>query len=122
MKTSNQVEVIVFKQVPGACSRFLMLKRTPEKGSFWQPITGNVEVEESFEEAAIRELKEETGISEILRLIDTDYAYEFFDNNRKKTERVYGAEISPEKEVMLSAEHTEYAWVSEDEAINKYLK
>ena len=45
-----------------------MLKRILEKGGFWQPITGNVREGETFKEAAMREIGEETGISEILEL------------------------------------------------------
>jgi lipoyl(octanoyl) transferase len=39
----------------------LLLHRRPERGHFWQPITGTIESGESEREAAIRELQEETG-------------------------------------------------------------
>jgi lipoyl(octanoyl) transferase len=41
--------------------RVLLLHRKPERGNFWQPITGTIEDGESPLEAARRELAEETG-------------------------------------------------------------
>lgn len=121
-KTNNQVEVFLFKRCTGGEISFLMLKRVPEKGGFWQPITGNVEKEESFEEAATREVREETGIFIILKLINTGYSFDFFDDNRLQHEIVFGAEIKEEAEIILSQEHTEFKWVNKEEALNNYLK
>ncbi len=121
MKTNNQVEVIVFTK-KGREVFFLLLKRNPEKGGFWQPITGNVRVDEDFKKAALRELKEETGISDIVRFIDTGYSFEFFDDNRQQHEKVFGAEVDSESGVILSPEHTEFVWVKEGQALNHYLK
>lgn len=42
-------------------SHILLLHRRPERGNFWQPITGAIEKGESPAEAARRELQEETG-------------------------------------------------------------
>jgi lipoyl(octanoyl) transferase len=39
----------------------LLLKRAPERGGFWQPVTGRMEPGESPLETARRELREETG-------------------------------------------------------------
>lgn len=41
--------------------RVLLLHRRPERGNFWQPITGGIEDGESPAEAARREVFEETG-------------------------------------------------------------
>jgi len=41
--------------------RVLLLHRRPERGNFWQPITGGIEDGESPAEAARREVLEETG-------------------------------------------------------------
>jgi lipoyl(octanoyl) transferase len=41
--------------------RVLLLHRRPERGNFWQPITGSIEEGESPLDAARRELREETG-------------------------------------------------------------
>lgn len=122
MKTNNQVEVIVFKNEPGSGFRYLMLKRNTKKGGFWQPITGNVELGETFEQAAVRELMEETGIINFMRVFDTGYSFEFFDDNRQQLEKVFAAEVTTETEVVLSEEHTELQWATVEECITKYLK
>ncbi|HOX10761.1 MAG TPA: NUDIX pyrophosphatase [Candidatus Moranbacteria bacterium] len=121
VKTNNQVEVILFKKTKDGI-KYLMLKRNAKKGSFWQPITGNVEIGETFEQAAVRELCEETGIKEYIRLFDTGYSFEFFDDNRQQLEKVYAIEVLSNIEVMLSEEHTDMQWASEEECLNKYLK
>ena len=41
--------------------RVLLLHRRPERGNFWQPITGSIEAGEQPEDTARRELVEETG-------------------------------------------------------------
>ena len=43
--------------------RVLLLHRRPERGNYWQPITGSIEDGESPLETARRELREETGQS-----------------------------------------------------------
>lgn len=122
MKTNNQVEVIVFKKDDPERIKYLMLKRNVKKGGFWQPITGNVVLGESFEQAAERELKEETGIVKFIRIFDTGYSFEFFDDNRQQNEKVFAVEVMPETEVKLSVEHTELEWATKDECLSKYLK
>jgi dATP pyrophosphohydrolase len=121
MKTNNQVEVIVFKKENGNIL-FLLLKRSSKKGGFWQPITGNVRVDETFENAALRELKEETEIASIKRIMDTGFSFEFFDDNRQQHEKVFGVEVATDTKVIISAEHTEFVWVTAEKALNEYLK
>lgn len=121
MKTNNQVEVYVFVRQDD-CVKYLLLKRVPDKGGFWQPVTGNVMVDETFEAAALRETSEETGISVVKKLIDTNYSFTFFDDNRTQTEKVFGAEAEGVTAVELSREHTEYKWVTSEEALIQYLK
>ncbi len=56
-----QVEAIVFRWVNKKIE-YLMLKRIPEKGGFWQPVTGGMETGETMKDALLRELKEETKV------------------------------------------------------------
>ena len=122
MKTNNQVEVIIFKKDQVAGFKYLMLKRNPKKGGFWQPITGNVKIDETFEEATVRELREETKITQYVRLFDTGYSFDFFDDNRGQHEKVFAAEISEGTKVTLSTEHTNMQWATKDECLASYLK
>jgi len=121
MKTNNQVEVIIFKKEDNVY-KFLMLKRISAKGGFWQPITGNVRIGELFKNAAIRETGEEIGVKEIIRVFDTGYSFDFFDDGREQHEKVFALEVSPETEIHLSREHTEFVWADKDQALNQYLK
>ncbi len=121
IKTNNQVEVILFKKKNDTIL-FLVLKRNPQKGSFWQPITGNVKPHESFKQAALREMEEETNIKEYLEFIDTGYSFDFFDDNRNQHEKVFGIHVPRAAEVVLSPEHTEFQWASKENALNRYLK
>lgn len=120
-KTNNQVEAILFQQEKDEKIIFLMLKRNSEKGGFWQPITGNVKPNETFAEAALREMQEETEIMKALELIDTGYSFDFFDDNRTQHEKVFGIRVASGTIVRLSKEHTEFRWVNKTDALN-YLK
>ena len=118
----NQVEAIVYRTLASGEISYLMLKRTPARGGFWQPVTGKVEEHESFENAATREIAEELGITNVIRLVDTGYSYEFTENGIDQFEKIFGAQVSTDQKVTLSSEHTEYQWVSRDEALNTYLR
>lgn len=55
--------VIVWRPSPGAEERkVLLLRLVPDRGGFWQSVTGGVDEGESFLEAAAREAREETGL------------------------------------------------------------
>jgi 8-oxo-dGTP pyrophosphatase MutT (NUDIX family) len=55
------VEVAVFV-TRGNGSEVLILHRSPEQGGYWHVVAGGVEPGEAVEEAAERELREETGL------------------------------------------------------------
>lgn len=114
---TTQVEIIVFKIVNGEIL-FLLLKRNEQKGGFWQPITGGVHERESLISAVNRELLEETGIKEYLRLIENVHYFEFdFEGYGRLKEYVFGVEVAPEINAKLSHEHTEMKWCSLDDSL-----
>ena len=116
-KINEQVEVFFFRKLATGVHEFLLMKRVPEKGGFWQPLTGGVEVGESRDEAIAREGREETGIQTILQVINTEYQFSFDDHGKSYVEFVYGAEVSSSETVILSREHNEYRWVDKDTAM-----
>src|ERR1044071_2560203 len=59
-ETIRLIKVLVHDDVHDG-QRVLLLHRRPERGNFWQPITGAIEDGESPAEAARREVLEETG-------------------------------------------------------------
>jgi len=113
----SQINCIIFKKESNDY-KFLLLKRREDRGGFWQAITGGVKGGETDTEAVKRELQEETGITNYTRLINLDYCYSFsLPQYGDLVENCYAIEISPETEIVMSPEHTEYKWLSLDEAI-----
>ncbi|NDD92453.1 NUDIX domain-containing protein [bacterium] len=58
----QKVQVWVFTGSDFGGLEVLLLRTTPERGGFWQPVTGSVESDEDLSSAAQRELREETGL------------------------------------------------------------
>lgn len=90
----------------------------------WDFPKGNVEKGESELETVKREVLEETGIDQI-EIIDgfkerVGYYYRMKGNLIYKTVNYYLARTE-QREVKLSHEHEDYAWVTVDEAL-RYIK
>ncbi len=114
---TTQVEIIVFKIVDTKLL-FLMLKRNEQRGGFWQPVTGGVEAGENLIQAVNRELQEETGIIDYLRILDDVYYFEF-DTIECGTlkEYVFGIQVAPNIDVEISYEHTDMKWCTIEESL-----
>ena len=94
--------------------RVLTLERPPEKGGFWQIVTGRIEPGESPAEAALREAREETGL-QFERVQSLDYEHSFtMDGPVLVREQAFVAD--GQGEVRLS-EHRAYEWLERDAAI-----
>ena len=116
MRLPIQVEAIIFRR-NNSRIEYLLLKRLPDRNGFWQPVTGGLEEGETRTEALRREIEEETGIRNLVRVIEDLYYFEFSDPNLNQ-EYVYGVEVSPTEEVVLDGkEHSEYRWCSIKEAL-----
>ena len=93
--------------------RFLLLKRAKTKiyEHLWQGVAGKIEAGETSWEAAIRELKEETGF-EPVRIFVADHVSKFYEAHGDWVNLVpvFGIEVDDE-EVILSDEHCEFKWV-----------
>ncbi len=93
--------------------KFLLLKRAKTKmyEHLWQGVAGKIEKNETAWQAAIRELKEETGFSPI-KMFVADHISRFYeaDFDRINLVPVFGIEVDKQK-VILSKEHSEYRWV-----------
>jgi len=106
---------------------YLLLRRIPSRGGFWQGVTGGVERNEDLVEAASRELIEETGlVTSDLRTINHSYSFPVEDRFRylypsdteSITEYVFVARITNAQEPELSEEHDQYRWCKFDEALS----
>jgi len=88
----------------------------------WDFIKGRIEKNEQSKEAAIREAREETGITDI-EFIDgfeqkIQYSYQFGGKVKRK-EVVFFLAKTNTTTVKLSNEHINYAWLEFDEAFKK---
>ncbi len=116
MRLPIQIEAVIFRRC-GSKVEYLLLRRTPERNGFWQPVTGGVEEGETRKEALHREIREETGAKNVLTVIEDLFDFELSDPNPSH-EYVYGVEISPSDEIVLDGkEHSEYRWCSFQEAL-----
>ena len=100
--------------------RVLLLKRTLERGGFWQILTGRIEGGESPLQTAAREIHEETGFSPRLDAIrDLGYLHSFTLAGRVPPlfaqEAAFAVTVSGEPR--LSDEHGEHRWCTPDEAL-----
>lgn len=57
----REAELRLVKVIPHDGERIVLLLRRPQPGEFWQPVTGRIEHGETADQAARRELAEETG-------------------------------------------------------------
>jgi dATP pyrophosphohydrolase len=100
--------------------RFLLMKRNLNKiyEHLWQGVAGKIEKGETSSEAAVRELKEETGLSPV-NIFVADHVSRFYEvhGDRINLVPVFGIEVDSEN-VILSEEHISYKWANIDEALN----
>lgn len=100
---------------------FLVIKRVPEDGGFWQAVTGGKDHGEDNIATLRRELREEVGIESALAISDCLDSYDWGDPNDGKYGRdyIYAVEVSTDTEVFLDGnEHTEHKWLELEEALN----
>ena len=108
--------------------RVLLLHRRPERGNFWQPITGSIEDGESPLQTARREILEETGHPgepEDLDLrqsfmIESQVLASRFPSPILAAETSFVAQLSSRATIHMDAdEHDHFGWFSFAEAYEK---
>lgn len=125
--TRQPVQVLVHPlRLVGRDWEYLLLRRLPSRGGFWQGVTGGVEGQESLADAARRELIEETRLLPImLQSIDYSYSYPMDEGLRQShpeaseiEEHVFFAQVDGESEPLIDPEeHDRFIWCGLEEAI-----
>jgi dihydroneopterin triphosphate diphosphatase len=110
-----------------AGGEFLLLERVRPTG-FWQSVTGSLEWGEMADDAARREVIEETGIKEgLLRNLQWTQTYEILPAFGKKyasgvtrnLEHAFALKLLNRVPVVLSVtEHVRFRWASASEALS----
>jgi dATP pyrophosphohydrolase len=101
-------------------THFLVLQRAKEEKLFpglWQIVTGTMKKNESALKAAIRELKEETGLSP-KRCWTIPYVDTYFDLIKDTIQLVpvFAAELDSSSLLQLSTEHQRFEWLRFEDA------
>lgn len=116
MPVQDCVEGFVFVRGP---VKVLMLKRSAARGGWWQSVSGRVEPSDASYDAAVRrEVREETGFSDVARTIPFDWNLVFRGKDRPWRTHAFGVEVPRELPPHLSEEHTEHRWCSLAEALS----
>ena len=123
-KNPNSVLVVIYAE---STNRVLMLQRKDDS-EFWQSVTGTLDDGETPQQAAVREVKEETGIdiiTERLNLIDCNesvvfeifphFRYKYAPNVTHCREHWFLLAVKQEFEPILS-EHFAYRWLEAKQA------
>lgn len=126
MSRTEQVSAFVFRPSEGLdAAEYLALRRVPERGGFWQGVTGglddidhagtiNTVNQKGTRHAAgaIREVGEEIGL-DVVRVHETGYNFSFTDpNDGMLVEHVVAVEVEPGSNPTLSDEHDGAFWVN----------
>ncbi len=128
--TQYKQPVSVLVVIHSAELEVLLLERADHPG-YWQSVTGSCEPDEMFRDAAIREVKEETGL-DAGRYELSDWQqqneYEIYPHWRhryapgvtRNIEHVFGLQLPGVLPVKLAPrEHLNYQWLPYQEAVKK---
>ncbi|MCZ7613194.1 MAG: NUDIX pyrophosphatase [Ignavibacteriaceae bacterium] len=114
---SNLIEAHIFRNT-GSKIEFLLLKRSegqPYPG-LWQMVTGKIKSNEKAYQTALREIKEETGLTPVQFWV-APTVNSFYEPKHEYIclLPVFAARVEAD-EIKLSKEHTEYQWVDKSTA------
>lgn len=115
----RKAQVVLFTNAGDKSKHFLLLKMSGQRNFLWQNVTGSIEDNETFQEGAIREAIEETGLrlKNIKSIIESKLIFTFHDQWQKDViEKVFAIECHDFWKIKLdSTEHCEYNWIKESE-------
>ena len=118
MRKQKSAGIVLFRNISNE-NEFLLLNY-PQ--GHWDFIKGKIEQNETLHETAIRETKEETGITNI-EFVDgfeesVEYDFRFKKEDIHKKVIFFLAKTN-EKNIKLSHEHNDYLWLEYNDALKK---
>ena len=126
MDAPGPLSILVYAVAPAPTGHeYLLFRRIASQGGFWQGVTGTVGAGEALDEAAIRELTEETALAPI-RLLAVNYQYTFPLRTRSAgksylhhiTEHVFLALLSAKVDPTIDpTEHDAWDWFPYEDAL-----
>ena len=117
-----QFSIAVTAIIENERNEILLIKRNPnsEYPNYWEDVGGRLKQSEIPEDGLRREIKEETGLSEIKIVKPLTIFHTFRNGIRKAENELIGIAYwckTKATEVKISDEHTEFKWLPVEEAI-----
>jgi 8-oxo-dGTP diphosphatase len=102
--------------------QYLLLRRSEQKdfgGGIWECVTGRVDQGEGFEDALLREVREELGVQvQVEHILGTTHFYRGSPSPENELVGVvYLCSLADPASIRISAEHTEFRWLPAAQAI-----
>jgi len=126
-KQPRSIQVVIFSD-GGEDRQYLLLRRVPSHGAFWQSVTGSLEGDETHRQAAAREVLEETGINfrgdDLIELgvvntfeIATQWRNRYAPGVTHNEEVCFALGVTQSDVRIDAVEHDAYEWTSFDRAM-----
>ncbi|MFN0152884.1 MAG: NUDIX domain-containing protein [Gaiella sp.] len=123
----DEVVVVVRRPLPQGGLETLVLLRSRERGGYWNLPAGGAEWAEDVAAAAVRELREETGLDAGVKALELDLRYSLLGKTPEErarygdadTVRLHGfvADAPAGWEPQLDEEHVAHRWCTREEAV-----
>jgi len=117
----HTIDVYVVRPLPGDW-RVLVLRRAPTTRcpTSWEAVHGRIEAGERPEEAAVRELREETGLA-VSRLYNITVQPFYMQSAGVVTNAVvFAAFVEEPAPVLVGDEHDAFEWLGVEEALARF--
>jgi type II secretory ATPase GspE/PulE/Tfp pilus assembly ATPase PilB-like protein/8-oxo-dGTP pyrophosphatase MutT (NUDIX family) len=119
--TPGVIEIFVIRH-NGGDWRVLALQRAADgkRPGSWETVYGKIDAREKPEKAAVRELREETGLEPESLYNVTVSSFYLHATNIVQMCITFAAFVSQDAEVTLSEEHQRFEWLSFDDACERF--
>ncbi|HXQ77631.1 MAG TPA: NUDIX domain-containing protein, partial [Gemmatimonadaceae bacterium] len=115
------VEIFVIRHNAGDW-RVLVLQRAADgkRPNSWETVYGKIDAREKPEKAAVRELKEETGLAPASMYNVTVNPFYLHASNTVQMCMTFAAFVPDDAEVTIGEEHQRFDWLSLDQACERF--